>query len=163
MSAETAKNRWLAPLRKTRAEADRLWTQTRNTMLDRVRRVASRLPGSILWTRMVDRWMNPQLEFPFKSPAPPLQVTEVAVGPSRPDPSQTTSPAGAPHKGAEEQEVELNELVDQTVVLMGEAASNLAAMLEDLDQANRKQLKTILECCRYFHEVYDYLTEEEKN
>lgn len=161
MGVASSRSKWLQPLRDTRARADQLWSNTRNTVLDRVRQVADRLPGSFLWTMLVDRWMDPQLKFRFD--APPIHVTEVNVGVSDRDAAQMTSSMrwwAAGRADREEEEVELQELVDQTVELMGEAASNVAAMLEDLDLVPRKQRKIILECCRYFHEVYDYIKEE---
>ena len=164
MGVAGSRSKWLQPLRDTRARADQLWSNTRNTVLHRMRRVADRLPGSSLWTRLMDQWIDPQLEFRFDGT--PIQVTEVNVGVADRDAAQMTSSMRwwaadrGDHADLDEEEVELQELVDQTVELMGEAASNVAAMLEDLDLVPQKQRKIILECCRYFHEVYDYIKEE---
>ena len=160
MTDQDRQNRWMQRSARRPATADPLWGRTRRSFFETVRSVTSSLPGRGLWADRVDRWLDEQLQEPAQPE--PILITEVSVDLPRPDPARMTSTMRWSEPDEGEQEVELEELVDQTVELMGEAASNIAALVDELEMVNKKQRKIIIDCCRYFHEVFEYLKEDKR-
>lgn len=155
MAAASTEPRWLEPLRATRLQAGRLWQMTSKSLLDRLWNLTLLVPGARFIRDVLERVMEAQ-ENPFaSSPPAPIQVTE--LGSKEPDKGRSSSEAGDEE---EEIEMDLSELVEETVELLTDASVNMASLMDDLGDVSKEQRAVIIDCCRYFHEIYEFLSEE---